>query len=180
MASPLSTHRTDGPNQRTFRLAKQTASQVALAIEPTEISAIFGVEDPELAATLLRQLLSFLHVDPAKVLDVSTVDEALAQIKGIGPNGAIEAMTATMLVGAYRAATDSLRRAAHPNQTPAGRALYQTLALKSMRTFAQLLETLHVGRGKAVRQEINVTHTHVTVESGGKAVLGIDAGRGRG
>ena len=106
--------------------------------------------------------------------------EAVALIAGISPNGTIEAMTATMLVGAYRAAIDSLRRATHPDQTPAGRALYQTLALKSMRSFAQLLESLHLGRGKAVRQEINVTHTHVTVEPGGKAVLGIDASRGRG
>ena len=108
------------------------------------------------------------------------MDEVLAQIKGIGPNGTIEAMTATMLVGAYQAAVNSLRRASHSEQTAAGRALYQTLALKSMRTFAQLLETLHVGRGKAARQEINVTHTHVTVEHGAKAVLGIDARRGRG
>src|SRR5437764_79228 len=125
------THAPAMPNRPKVRLAKQTEFRIALAIDPAEISSVFGVENAELAAAFLRQLLGFLHVDPAKVLDVSTVDEALAQIKGIGPNGAIEAMTATMLVGAYRAATDSLRRAAHPNQTPAGRALYQTLALKS-------------------------------------------------
>jgi len=34
------------------------------------------------------------------------------------------------------------RRASHPDQTPAGRALYQSLAFKAMRTFAQLLDTL--------------------------------------
>jgi hypothetical protein len=168
------------PNTPKMRLAKQTDSRIALAIEPAEICAIFGVQDAELAAAFLRQLLSFLHVDPAKELGVSTVHEAVALIAGISPNGTIEAMTATMLVGAYRAAIDSLRRATHPDQTPAGRALYQTLALKSMRSFAQLLESLHLGRGKAVRQEINVTHTHVTVEPGGKAVLGFDARRGRG
>jgi hypothetical protein len=161
-------------------LAKQTDSRIVLAMEPAEICAIFGVEDAGLGAAFLRQLLSFLHVEPAKELDVSTVDEVLALIASISPKGPIEAMTATMLIGAYRAAVDSLRRAAHPDQTPAGRALYQALALKGMRTFAQLLETLQLGRGKAVRQEINVTHTHVTVESGGNAVLGIDAGRGRG
>jgi hypothetical protein len=91
-------------------------------------------------------------------------------------------MTATMLVGAQHAALDCLRRGFHPDQTPAGRALYQALALKAMRTFAQLVETLHVGRGKAVvKQEIYVTHQHVTVESGGEATVGaIDARRGRG
>jgi hypothetical protein len=48
-----------------------------------------------------------------------------------------------------------------------------------MRTFAALVETLHVGRGKAVRQKINVTHQHVTVEAGGQATVGaIDTRRG--
>jgi hypothetical protein len=50
-----------------------------------------------------------------------------------------------------------------------------------MRTFAQLLDSLYLGRGKAVRQEISVTHQHVTVEAGGQAMVGaIDARRGRG
>ena len=93
----------------------------------------------------------------------------------------VEAMTATMLVGAQHAALDALRRASHPEQTPAGRQSYTALGLKAMRTFAQLVEALHVGRGKAVRQEINVTHQHVTVEAGGQAVVGaIDPQRGRG
>src|SRR5437763_15720704 len=94
------------PNRPKFGLAKQTDSRIALAIEPTELSEIFGVENAGLAAAFLRQLLGFVHVDPAKELDASAVDEVLAQIKGIGPNGTIEAMTATILVGAYQAAVN--------------------------------------------------------------------------
>ena len=41
-----------------------------------------------------------------------------------------------------------------------------------MRTFAQLLESLYLGRGKAVRQEINVTHAHVTVKQSAPAIIG--------
>ena len=111
----------------------------------------------------------------------ASIDQVLALIEGIGPTDMVEAMTATMLVGAQHAALDALRRASHPKQTPAGRQSYTALGLKAMRTVAQLVEALHLGRGKAVRQEINVTHQHVTVEAGGQAVVGaIDPQRGRG
>jgi hypothetical protein len=160
---------------------KRLGNQIAVAIEPAEVSNVFGVDDADLAFGLLRQLIGFLHADPERKLDPAVVNEALALITEIKPCGAIEAMTATMLVGAHRSAFDALRRASYPNQTPAGRALYQSLALKAMRTYAQLVDTLHLGRGKAARQEINVTHQHVVVESGGQATVGaINARRGRG
>jgi hypothetical protein len=161
---------------------KQCGDQIAVAIEPAELSSIFGVNDSDLAVGLLRQLLGFLHPDPERKLDPTLVDQALALITEIQPCGAIEAMTATLLVGAHQASLDALRRASHPNQTPAGRALYQSLALKAMRTYAQLVESLQVGRGKAVnKQEIHVTHQHVTVEAGGQAVVGaLNPRRGRG
>jgi hypothetical protein len=107
------------------------------------------------------------------------INRVLALMEGIRPTDTLEAMTATMLVGAQHAALDSLRRASHPDQTLAGRALYQSLAFKAMRTFAQLLDTLHHGRGKGVTQQIIVKH--VTVEAGAQAVLGtIDARTGGG
>lgn len=149
-------------------VANRVSVQVPLAIEPAGVCEVFGVEDAHLAMGLLRQLLGFMHADPNKAMDAATINEALALVAGVNPSGPVEAMTASMLVGAYRAAADSLRRASHPDQTPAGRALYQSLAFKAMRTFAQLVETLHVGRGKAVKQEINVTHAHVTVEAGAR------------
>ena len=192
MVMPDGTDRipTYGPQTQVPRHVKQAApkvsnttqlgGEVAVAIEPAEVCSVFGVDDIDLATGLLRRLLGFLQPDPNKPTDAVRINEALALIADLNPVGSIEAMTATMLVGAYSAAADALRRAAPPDQTPSGRALYQALALKGMRTFAQLLETLHLGRGRAVRQEINVTHTHVTVEPGGKAVLGIDASRGRG
>jgi hypothetical protein len=112
-------------------------------------------------------------------VDPASIDQVLSLIEGISPTDTLEAMTATMLVGAQHAALDCLRRGFHPDQTPAGRALYQSLAFKAMRTFAQLVETLHVGRGKAVvKQEIHVTHQHVTVEAG--AAVGLSMLKGRG
>src|SRR5260370_41154956 len=60
----------------------------------------------------------------------------------------LEAMTATMLVGAQHAALDSLRRVMHPDQTAAGRELYESLAFKGMRAFAQLFEALNSEAGQ--------------------------------
>jgi len=157
---------------------KRAGDQVALAIEPGALSEIFGVSDPSLAARLLSQLLSVIQPDPHKPIDPGSIDQLLTLIEGIRPTDTLEAMTATMLVGAQHAALDSLRRASHPDQTPAGRALYQSLTFKAMRTYAQLLETLHLGRGKAARQEINVTHQHVVVEAGGQATVGAINDRG--
>ena len=62
------------------------------------------------------------------------------------------------------------RRAMHPDQTPAGRQSYLGLALKAMRTFAQLVETLNHGRAKGPVQRVVVER--VTVRDGGQAVVG--------
>lgn len=150
--------------------AEQTAGKIVVTIEPTALCATFGVDDPGMAARLLSQLTSVLQPDPAKPVDAAAINQALAVIDGIRPTDALEAMTVTLLVGAQHAAHDSMRRALHPDQTPGGRALYGALALKAMRTYAQLLEALNHGRGKGV-----------TVEPGAQAVVGsveLNGGRG--
>jgi hypothetical protein len=161
--------------------ADRLGAEIKLTIDPKGLCAVFGIDDPGVAVRLLSQLINFIQPDLQKPADAVSINQMLALIEGIGPSKTLEAMTATMLVGAQHAALDSLRRACHPDQTPAGRQSYTALGLKAMRTFAQLVEALHVGRGRAVRQEINVTHQHVTVEAGGQAMVGaIDARRGRG
>jgi hypothetical protein len=157
------------PLQRVSRV-EQSAGQLAVAIEPEILSAVFGIDDPNLAMRLLSQLVGFVQPDPGKPVEAGLIDQMLTLIEGINPSGMLEAMTATMLVGTQHVALDSLRRASHPDQSPAGRAMYQSLAFKAMRAFAQLLETLHQGRGRGVTQQIIVKH--VTVEAGAQAVVG--------
>jgi hypothetical protein len=54
---------------------------------------------------------------------------------------------------------------------------YMALALKAMRTCAQLVGSLNRGRGKGVTQQIIVKH--MSVEPGGQAIVGAVApGRG--
>lgn len=158
---------------------EQTDRKVAVIIEPMALCATFGVEDPRLAARMLSQLLSILQPNPNEPVDAETINQALAVIDGIRPTDVLEAMTATMLVGAHHAALDALRREIHPDQTPGGRRLYGGLALKAMRTYAQLLEALNHGRGKGGTQQIIVKR--VTVEAGAQAVVGsVELNRGRG
>jgi hypothetical protein len=158
---------------------EQTSGKVAVAIEPSTLCVIFGVDDVNVATRLLSQLVSVLQPDPDKSVDPAVVNQALVIVEGIGPADTLEAMTATMLVAAQHAALDTMRRAMHPDQTPGGRALYGALALKAMRTFALLLEALNQGRGKGVTQQIIVRR--VNVEPGGQAVVGsvkLDRGGG--
>jgi hypothetical protein len=150
------------PLQRVSRV-EQGGGQLALAIEPTVLCEIFGVADPSLALRLLSQLLSVIQPDPHKPIDPASIEQLLTLIEGIRPTDTLEAMTATMLVGAQHAALDTLRRASHPEQTPVGRQSYMALSLKAMRTFALLLEALNHGRGKGVTQQIIVTRVSQTV-----------------
>ena len=149
---------------------EQTVGKIAVAIEPAALRATFGVVDGQVATRLLSQLVSILQPNPDKPVDAAVVNQALAMIEGIGPNDTLEAMTATLLVCVQHAALDALRRAQHPDQTPGGRALYLSLALKATSRFAQLLEALNHGRGKGVTQQIIVKR--VTVEPGAQAVVG--------
>ena len=156
---------------------EQTGSKIAVAIEPAVLRAVFGGADIDVATRLLSQLVGVLN--PDKPVDAAVVNQALAMIEGFRPNDALEAMTAALLVCVQHAALDALRRAQSPDQTPGGRALYLSLALKATSRFAQLLEAHNHGRGKGVTQQIIVKR--VTVEPGAQAVVGsLELNRGGG
>jgi hypothetical protein len=117
--------------------AERVGGEIALAIDPEALCAVLGVDNPSVANRLPSQLVNVIQPDPRKPVDVASINQMLALIEGIKPTDVLEAMTATMLVGAQHAALESLRRASYPDQTAAGRALYQSLAFKAMRTFTQ-------------------------------------------
>lgn len=152
---------------------RQAGVQVALAIEPSELCAIFGVTDPEVAARLLSQLLGAIQPDTSQSIDQTLINEALGFIRGIGPQDTTEAMTATLMAAAHHAAHDCARRAMHPAQSPGGRAMYLGLSMKATRAFAQLKQSLDIGRGKVTTQRVVVEH--LTVQAGAQAVIAVDA-----
>lgn len=156
----------------------QAGAEIALAILPGDLCTTLGVTDPEVASRLLSQLLGVLRPDTAAPIDPALINEALALLRDIAPTDAVEAMLAVMLVAAQHAGVDTMRRAVHPAQSPAGRQSYLALSLKAMRTFAQLMETLNYGRGKGVTQRVIVER--VNVEAGGQAIVGAVAAKGEG
>ncbi len=175
---PLQVAERRASRSRVYRI-DQTTGKIAVEIDPAALCDIFGVADPDVATRLLSQLVGVLQPDSGKPVDAAVVNQALAMVEGIGPNDMLEATTATLLVCVHHAALDAMRRAMHPDQTPGGRALYLSLALKATSRFAQLLEAHNHGRGKGVTQQIIVKH--VSVEHGGQAVVGsvkVDRGRG--
>jgi hypothetical protein len=157
---------------------RRSAKRLEIDIEPRRLCAAFGVEDATVATRLLSQLANVLIPAVDDNVDATAISGAISLVQDIGPQGGLEAMTATLLVASQHAAIDCMRRAAHPEQTPGGRSMYLSLGMKAARTYAQLLEGLNHGRGKGgTKQEIVVTH--VSVESGAQAIVGtITPGRG--
>jgi hypothetical protein len=143
---------------------EQAGTRITLTIEPAALAAAFGVDDPDVASHLLRQLVNAMHPDPNQPVNAAIINSIIAMVRDIGPRNVTEAMTATMLVTAQHAAFDVARRAMHPDQSPIGRQVYLGLALKAMRTHAQLLESFNHGREKGRTQRVIVER--VTVRNG--------------
>jgi hypothetical protein len=82
------------------------------------------------------------------------------------------------MVAVHEAAMEAFRRAALAEQTFAGRELGLKYGAKLSRTYAALVETLGRHRGKGQPQVVRVER--VTVEAGGRAIVGAVAqGGGR-
>ena len=150
---------------------EQVGSEIRLNLEPAALAAVFGVDSPDVASRLLGQLINVVRLDADAPVDAAMINQVIATVQGIGPNNVLEAMIATMLVAVQHVALDASRRAMHPDQTPAGRQSYMGLALKAMRTFAQLVESLNHGRGLSTTQRVIVER--VTVRDDGQAVAGV-------
>jgi hypothetical protein len=93
---------------------------------------------------------------------------ALGLLKGIKPEGEIEGMLATQMVGTHNAAIECLRRAMHPEQT-FGRDQNVKHAAKFLAIFTGQMGALNKNRGKG-QQKTTVEHIHV--EAGTNAIVG--------
>ena len=78
-------------------------------------------------------------------------------------------LSEAQLLAAHNAAMECYRRAMHSEQTFEGRRENLNQANKLSRTWATLLDALNKHRGKGQQK---VTVEHVTVQSGGQAIVG--------
>lgn len=90
------------------------------------------------------------------------------QCRRLGPDG-VEAMLAVQMVAIHNAAMGFLRKATLPEQSFEGMEANVNRATKLLRTYVAQVEALSRFRTKG-QQTIKVEH--VTVESGGQAVVG--------
>jgi hypothetical protein len=157
---------------------QQNGAHTSVTLDQRDLCETFGVAETSVAEHLLSRLIGVLHPEPDQALQAATIADALSLVRSIGPKDAAEAMTATLMVGAHLAAQDCLRRAMHPAQTPGGRALYLGLSMKATKAFAQLKQSLDLGRGKCTTQRVIVER--LNVEPGGQAVIAVDARHGGG
>ena len=101
-----------------------------------------------------------------------------AFLKEVAPRDPLEGMLAAQLLGLHEAAMECLRRGAMAQQTFEGRQANLGQANKLTRSFAALAETLDRHRGKGQPQVVRVER--VTVEAGGRAIVGAVAQGGGG
>lgn len=125
-----------------------------------------GTSDPDYFNGLLTQLVN-LGSDPQQ-LDERGVNFMLGVIKGIAPKDEVESMLAAQMAAVHVATMTFARRLARvetlPQQDSAERAFN-----KLARTFAGQVEALKRYRTGG---EQRVTVQHVTVNEGGKAIVG--------
>lgn len=129
-----------------------------------ELKAMCGVDDEQLASWLPRQLMAAMGPDT----DVALVKNLLLELE---PRNLLETMVATQLVALYACAMNQLALSRHPENDTDGINLTINRASKLMRVQNELMQTWLALRGKRASKQ-SVVVKHVTVQSGGQAIVG--------
>ena len=125
-----------------------------------------GTKDADLMTVLINQLSAVL---PAQFVKSEThVNGALAMLSGIKPKNEIEGMLAAQMVTTHILSMETAKRAMLADQTVMGVTENVNRCNKLMRTFTLQVEALSKLRGVSK----TVTVKHVTVASGGQAIIG--------
>ena len=124
---------------------------------------------------LIVNLTKLAEADCQK-LDATRLNQAIAMLDELRPQGGAEAMLAAQMVAVHDTAMKCLARANLEGQTFEGRELNLKHAAKLTRIYAQQVETLAKHQRKG-RQTVIVEHVHV--HKGGQAIVGtVSTGRG--
>ena len=97
------------------------------------------------------------------------VHQAIRLFEELGPEDGIESMPARQMIGIQNAQHGCLYKAMHPEQSLKARVAYLDKAARLSEVFLKQVQALDKHRGHASQR---VTVEHVTVESGGQAIVG--------
>jgi hypothetical protein len=161
------------------RLSRHRPPEIKMKITSGQ-AQVEWVGDPETA--LLARLATFGTVSPhfqsqtlGELWDASLqkgdereINGMLAAMHGIAPRDEIEGMLAAQMVATHKAAMRCLARLKGAEMIPQHDSS-GNLAIKLLRTYATLMETLQRYRGKG-EQKVVVEHVHV--HEGGQAIVG--------
>jgi hypothetical protein len=124
------------------------------------------------------QVASALPQSKGKCDEPLLLNLALDGVAALAPRDGMEVMLCSQLVALHSQGMDYLRRAMLPDQTVDGVDCNVNRATKTLRTFATMAECLRTYRGGGQQK---VTVEHVTVQSGGQAIVGtVNRGEGGG
>lgn len=140
-------------------------------VTPGEAQTATGSSDANLQTVRLNEVIGSLWLpnEAPEEQQVEVVHAALAALKEIGPQDAVEGMLATQIVGVHTAAMDCLRRAMIPGQRFEAREQNLKHAGRLTGLYLRQIEALAKYRGKGQQK---ITVEHVNVHSGGQAIVG--------
>jgi hypothetical protein len=137
-----------------------------------------GPENTPLDNARWAQVSCTLPQSKGKCDEPLLLNITLDGVAALAPRDGMEVMLCSQLVTLHSQGMDFLRRAILPDQTIEGVDCNVNRATKILRTFATMAECLRTYRGGGQQK---VTVEHVTVQSGGQAIVGtVNRGEGGG
>lgn len=144
-------------------------SSIELRLYAKEVSAATGTDKPALQLHLVRQAMNLLTCGKNSAQPDQAVQIALDALSGINPRDELEGMLAVQMVAVHDAAMDCLRLARRRSADGLETGSLFNDATKLLQLYARQLEALDKHRGKGQQK---ITVEHVTVEAGGRAIVG--------
>jgi hypothetical protein len=115
------------------------------------------------------QVASALPQSKGKCDEPLLLNLALDGVAALAPRDGMEVMLCSQLVALHSQGMEFMRRAMFSDQTPIGVDSNVNRIARTLRTFATMAECLRTYRGGGQQK---VTVEHVTVQSGGQAIVG--------
>jgi hypothetical protein len=155
------------PKVKTTEVAVRTA-QTAVSL-PNQFNADPVAEERAVLLLQIQQSLS-IHPDTSLEMRRKIIGNAILLYKQLEPSGTMEQTLAVQMVAVHTATMECLHRAMLPDQPLAAHTTYLRNADRLMSTHLQLQSAFTKQRNGA-QQKMVVEH--VTVQSGGQAVVGV-------
>jgi hypothetical protein len=135
-----------------------------------ETCSLFQTDHEDIVIkTLTNSIQGTVSADSPATRVGGQLNRALQQFSELKPESYLEAMLLAQMIQVSNAAGNCMEKAFHENQTPRGREMNASLAVKFQRTFVAQIEALQKLRGKG-GQKVTVEHVHV--HEGGQAIVG--------